>query len=100
MVAADVTMAGGLGMIGVHGFVVDGGASLGEALGVPQLDWTHLWEEWEFQTLDPEKLECLAEGGHLHGDLCHYGSDAPIGDIAQLPPSSGAPTPPIDNTFD
>lgn len=87
MVAADVALAGGMGMVGIHGFVVDGGASLGQALGVPQLDWTHLWEHWEFQTLDPEQLECLAEGGHLHGDWCHYGPDGSGDQLAELPPT-------------
>ena len=100
MVVADVALAGGMGMIGVHGLVVDGGAALGQTLGVPQLDWVHLWEEWEFQTLSPEKLECLAEGGHLHGDLCHFGPDAPAEQIAQLPPTNTAPAPTIDRNFD
>ena len=100
MVAADVALAGGMGMVGIHSFVVEGGASLGEALNIPQIDWTHLWEEWELQTINPETDPCLSTGGHYHGDFCHYGPDGPSDQIAQLPPNSGTPAPQIDNNFD
>lgn len=75
MVAADMAMAGGLGMIGAHGAVVDGGVAAGQALGVPQLDWFNLWNNGEFSFLDPATDPCLAAGGHYHGATCHIGSD-------------------------
>ena len=88
---ADVAMAGGLGMIGVHGFVVDAGVSLGQEWGVPQVDWTNLWENQEFSFLDPETDPCLLQpGGHYHGDVCHVGTDK----IAQLSPTSLTPPTP------
>ena len=82
MAAADILMAGGLGMIGLHGFVVDAGASLGEAFNVPQVDWLGL-SEGEFSFLDPETDDCLAAGGHYHGSDCHIPEDIPS---AERPP--------------
>ena len=99
MVAADVAMAGGLGMIGVHGAVVEGGMATGQALGVPQLDWFNLWENGEFSVLDPATDPCLSAGGHYHGSYCHYPSAPPVADVAQLP-STSTPAPTIDSTFD
>lgn len=80
MVAADMVMAGGLGMIGAHGLVVDGGLSLGQELGVPQVDWLNLGDNvingnWDQIFLDASTDPCLAAGGHYHGSFCHYGSD-------------------------
>jgi len=108
ILAADMAMAATTGMVGIHGFVVEGGASLGQELGIPQVDWTHLWEEWEFSVIDPSIVEnCVADGGHLHGTFCHYGADAvaesATEQIAQLPPTPAAApaaAPAIDSAFD
>lgn len=75
MLVADMAMAGGLGMIGAHGFIVDGGAFLGEAWNVPQLDWFNLWENGDVSFLDTQTDPCLAAGGHYHGSTCHVGTD-------------------------
>lgn len=99
--AADVAMAGGLGMVGVHGYVVDAGVSLGEAWDVPQVDWINLWENWDLTFLDPATDPCLSQGGHYHGDVCHIGSDdklAQLGSSSALTPVPvSAPAPSIAN---
>ena len=94
MAAADIAMAGGLGMIGVHGAVVDGGAAMGEALGVPQLDWFDLWENGEISFLEAETDPCLSSGGHYHGNTCHVPGVSEPADIVSeklAPPLPEAP---------
>ena len=100
-------MAGGLGMVGLHGAIVDGGATLGQTLGVPQVDWMQL-AEGELAIYDPATDPCLSAGGHYHGEFCHYGSDVvpstpsfetpPIGEtdeipMAELPDTNAPPAP-------
>jgi hypothetical protein len=84
------------GAIGIHGPLVDFGAAVGEDLGIPQVDWTNLWNNQELSFIDPEiAANCVESGGHMHGNnFCHYGPDTPQ-QIAQLPQTPSTPTAPV-----
>lgn len=93
MLVADMAMAATTGVVGLHGFIVDAGASLGQELGIPQIDWSNLWSNQELSFIDPNLVEnCLESGGHMHGNYCHIGTDG-VMDITSLDENNLAPAP-------
>jgi len=84
MFAVDMAFASMTGMIGLHGWIVDAGTSLGKDWGIPQVDWANLWNNWDLSFIDPETDPCLSAGGHHHGSVCDYSAHTP-------PPTAPAP---------
>lgn len=81
MLAADVAVAAFTGYVGIHTLLVDGGASLGQAMGVPHVDWSALFGGEGLEFLDPgSHVHGGAEaagGGHIHDGQWHTEPHAP-----------------------
>lgn len=75
MVAADMAIAASTGMVGIHGLLVDGGASVGQAMGIPHVDWTNLMENGEFGWIDPG---ADPHAGHNHAGTIFDGLVGPF----------------------
>ena len=50
MIVADLAIASTTGVFGLHDLIVDGGAKFAETMGIPQPDWTAVYD---FFGLDP-----------------------------------------------
>lgn len=75
MLAADVTIAAFTGYVGIHTLLVDGGASLGQAMNVPHVDWTALFGGEGLSFIEAgsghvnSAAEAASHAGHAHGSF-------------------------------
>ena len=92
-VAADLAIAGGLGMSGLHGLVIEETTQWGAELGW-HVDWGQFAETGEFEFLDSETDPCLSQGGHWHGNgQCHIPDSSSPGDLLSEGPTPSEPAP-------
>lgn len=90
MIAADLVIASLTGFFGLHSLVVDGGAWLGDYLGIPEIDWGGLLEYFGIEWHGGHDHLAFEHTGYDHGILDHAGHDHgafehEIADIAPAP---------------